>query len=64
MIDNRIQRVNLILSSAISGKPSPLATHEDYFMDVIIKMSRFRHSISSEEGLHLINSLIKNAAIE
>ena len=63
-IGRRIERSNLALSSALGGKPSPLAPCEDRFADMTIKLSRCRHSIASGEGLQLINSLIKNTEIE
>ena len=63
-IDRRIQRGNLVLSSTLGGKPSPLAPCEDCFADMIAKLSRCRHSMTSGEGLQLMNSLTKNAEIE
>ena len=41
-----------------------MVPHEDFFADMIIKLSRFHHSMSSSEGLQLTNSLMKNAEIE
>ena len=64
MIDRRIQRGDLALSSTLGEKPSPLSKHDDCFVDMIIKLSRCRCSIASGEGLQLINSLMKNTEIE
>ena len=38
--------------------------HEDYFVEMIIKLSHCRHSISYSDALNLINSLTKGAEIE
>ena len=62
--ERRVQRGNLVITSRTGGTPSPMAPYEDYFVDVIIKLSRCRHSISPNEGLMLINSLIKGTEIE
>ena len=37
---------------------------DDYFVEMIIKLSLFRHYVSSSEDLQLINSLIKGTEIE
>ena len=63
-IDRRMQRGNLILSNNNWGSESPLAPCECYFFDMIMKLSRCRHSIAASEGLELINSLIKKTEIE
>ena len=58
MIERMIQMCNLILSSAVGGKPSPLTACEGHFVDIIFKLSCCKHNINLGEGLHLINSLI------
>ena len=63
-IDRRFQRDNLILHSSNGGKVSPLAKYKPYFVDMIIKLARCRHSITCSEGLGLINSLIQKKEIQ
>ena len=63
-IDRRFQRDNLILHSSNGGKESSLAKYEPYFVDMIIKLARCRHSITCSEGLGLINSLIQKKEIQ
>ena len=41
-----------------------MAPHEDWFADMIMKLSHFHHYMSSSEGLQLTNSLMKSAEIE
>ena len=41
-----------------------MAPHEDYFVDMIIKLSRSRHSASPNERLMLTNSLVKGIEIQ
>ena len=63
-IERIAQRGNLAINNRTSGTQSPMAPYEDYFVDMIIKLSRCRHSMSPNEGLMLINSLIKGTDIE
>ena len=54
----------MIMRQNHGGPTSPIAPHENYFVDIIIKLSYCCHSISSSEGLQLMNSLIKGTDIE
>ena len=58
-IDHRMQRGILVARQNNGGPYSPMAPCDDYFVDIIIKLSQCRHSISSSDCLQLMNSLIK-----
>ena len=62
-IERRAQRKNLITCSINGGRESLLAPYDDHFVDMIIKLSRCWHQISTHEGMELINSLIKDIPI-
>ena len=63
-IDRRIQRRNLEFNCEAGGKSSPLTKHEDYFVEMIVKLSHGLYSITSGKGLSLINYLMKGTGIE
>ena len=63
MIERRMQRKNLALSNVKGSKESPLTAYEDCVVEMIIKLSRCRHSITTTEGLQLVSSLIIGAPI-
>ena len=48
---------NLALSNIKGDKESLLTAYEDYFLEMIIKLSRYRHSITTTED-KISNSLI------
>ena len=54
----------LFFSNANGSSECPLAPCEVYFVNMIIKLSQFRHSIRASERLELIKSLFKTREIE
>ena len=64
MIQCWLQYDNILVSNINGGCDPPLLEYELYFIDMIIKLGRCRHSIITSEGLHLINSLIQKPEIQ
>ena len=54
----------LLLVLIMTGGGSSMTPYEGYFVDIMIKLSHFGKSMSSSEGLKLINSLRKGTKIE
>ena len=53
-----------MLNNKCRGKDSPATKHKECFAKMIMILSQHRHSITSSEGLELINNLIRGTEIE
>ena len=62
-IERRTQHNNLITCSINGRRESPLVPYEDHVVDMTINLSRWRNSISTYEGMELINSMIEDTPI-